>query len=97
MVTLDFIKAIIDESTVPVVVDAGIGAPVMRLWLWRLAPVQFWLIQPYRWLLDPVAMAGGFCQGNKAGREEAYLAVWGAQSVDFYSVSQFVLTSFLND
>ena len=36
------LKIIVEQSAVPVVVDAGIGAPVMHAKPWRWVPMQFW-------------------------------------------------------
>jgi thiazole synthase len=96
LVTLDFIKAIIDESTVPVVVDAGIGAPSHAALAMEIGASAVLVNTAISVAADPVAMAKAFAKATEAGRE-AYLAGLGAQSVDFTASASSPLTSFLND
>ncbi len=95
LVTLDFLKAIIEESSVPVVVDAGIGAPSHAAQAMEIGASAVLVNTAISVAADPVAMAEAFKEATAAGRK-AYLAGLGAQSSDFSAVASSPLTSFLN-
>ncbi len=96
LVTLDFLQAIIEEATVPVVVDAGIGAPSDAAKAFEIGASAVLVNTAISVAADPVQMAIAFKEASVAGRR-AYLAGLGAQSVDFSAQASSPLTSFLND
>lgn len=96
LVTLDFLQAIIEEATVPVVVDAGIGAPSDAAKAFEIGASAVLVNTAISVAADPVQMAVAFKEASVAGRR-AYLAGLGAQSVDFSAQASSPLTSFLND
>jgi len=51
--TRDSIAIIIEQAIVPVVVDAGLGAPSHAARQWKWAPTPFWSIPPWRWPATP--------------------------------------------
>ncbi len=74
--TLPFLKIIIKESKVPVVVDAGIGAPSDAAKAFELGAAAVMVNTAIAAARDPVAMAAAFNKACAAGREayEAGLA-----------------------
>ena len=96
LVTLDFLRAIIDEATVPVVVDAGIGAPSHAAQAMEIGASAVLVNTAISVAADPVAMAKAFKKATEAGRE-AYLAGLGMQSIDFTASASSPLTAFLNN
>ena len=82
--TRDFLRIIIEQANVPVVVDAGIGAPACLVNT-AIAVAG-----------DPVAMAVAFRQAVEAGRM-AYEAGLGLQTDSFVAEASSPLTAFLND
>ena len=95
LVTRDFIQAIIEEAQVPVVVDAGIGAPSDAAQALEMGASAVLVNTAVSVAADPVAMAAAFAKAVEAGRE-AYEAGLGAQSADFTAQASSPLTSFLN-
>lgn len=95
LVTLDFLQAIIEESTVPVVVDAGIGAPSDAAKAFEIGASAVLVNTAISVASDPVEMAIAFKEASVAGRR-AYLAGLGSQSSDFTAQASSPLTSFLN-
>lgn len=95
LVTRDFIQAIIEEAQVPVVVDAGIGAPSDAAQALEMGASAVLVNTAISVAADPVAMAAAFAKAVEAGRE-AYEAGLGAQSADFTAQASSPLTSFLN-
>ena len=87
--TRDFLNIIIEEATVPVVVDAGIGAP-------SDAALALELGADAVLVNTAVSMARAFKKAVEAGRE-AYEAGLGRQSMDMTAEASSPLTSFLND
>jgi thiazole synthase len=71
--TLRQIQIIIDNATVPVVVDAGIGAPSDAALAMELGADACLVNSAIALARDPVLMAGAMRQGVEAGRS-AYLA-----------------------
>lgn len=96
LVTRDFIQAIIDESTVPVVVDAGIGAPSHAAAAMEMGADAVLVNTAIAIAGDPAAMASAFKKAVEAGRE-AYVAGLGVQSTTFQAEASSPLTSFLDE
>ncbi len=71
--TRDNIAIIIEQSTVPVVVDAGLGAPSHAAEAMEMGADAVLVNTALAVARDPGAMARAFCKGVEAGRE-AYLA-----------------------
>lgn len=71
--TRDAIEIIIDKVTVPVVVDAGLGAPSHAAEAMELGADAVLVNTAIAVAADPVAMAAAFKKGVEAGRE-AFLA-----------------------
>lgn len=71
--TLDSIKIIIEQSNIPVVIDAGIGTPSDAALLMELGADSCMVNTAIAQAKDPVKMAGAFKYGMIAGRE-AYKA-----------------------
>lgn len=93
LVTRDLIEIIIAESRVPVVVDAGLGAPSHAAEAMEMGADAVLVNTAIAVAGDPVAMARAFAKATEAGRE-AYLAGLGAQSQS--AVASSPLTSFLD-
>ena len=73
LVTLDLIKIIIEQSGVPVVVDAGIGAPSHAAFAMELGASAVLVNTAIATAGNPVLIAGAFKKAAEAGRE-AYLS-----------------------
>ena len=89
----DFLQIIIEQATVPVVVDAGIGAPSHAAQAMEMGADCCLVNTAIAVAGDPVAMADAFRQAVIAGRQ-AYLAGLGAESESAQASSP--LTAFLN-
>ena len=89
----DFLQIIIEQATVPVVVDAGIGAPSHAAQAMEMGADCCLVNTAIAVAGDPVAMADAFRQAVIAGRQ-AYLAGLGAESDSAQASSP--LTAFLN-
>ncbi|MEE1674698.1 thiazole synthase [Agarivorans aestuarii] len=74
----DFLEIIIEQANVPVVVDAGIGAPSDAALAMELGADAVLVNTAMAVAKDPVAMAKAFAQAVEAGRS-AYLAGLGAE------------------
>ena len=92
--TDDFIKIIVDQSNVPVIVDAGIGAPSHAAYAMELGASAVLVNTAIAVSDNPLAMAKAFKLAVEAGRM-AYEAKLGATSVEAKASSP--LTSFLSD
>src|SRR6056297_2202266 len=92
--TKDFIKIIIEQSNVPVVVDAGIGAPSHAAEAMEMGADAVLVNTAIAVAGDPVKMAQAFKIGVEAGRM-AMKAKLGRKSNQANATSP--LTSFLND
>lgn len=77
--TRDFLEIIIEQAEVPVIVDAGIGAPSDAALAMELGADAVLVNTAIAVARDPVAMAGAFAAAVAAGRS-AYLAGLGGQS-----------------
>lgn len=93
LVTRELLKIIISQSSVPVVVDAGLGAPSHAAEAMELGADAVLVNTAIAVAGDPVAMARAFAAATVAGRD-AYLAGLGAVS-DCAEASS-PLTSFLD-
>lgn len=89
----DFLQIIIEQATVPVVVDAGIGAPSHAAQAMEMGADCCLVNTAIAVAADPVTMADAFRQAVIAGRQ-AYLAGLGAESDSAQASSP--LTAFLN-
>lgn len=92
--TRDFLQMIIEEATVPVVVDAGIGAPSDAAAAMEIGADAVLVNTAISMAGDPIAMADAFRQATEAGRA-AYEAGLGTQSVDLTAEASSPLTQFL--
>ena len=92
LVVKDMIEIIIEESRVPVVVDAGLGAPSHAAEAMEMGADAVLVNTAIAIAEDPVAMAQAFAKAVEAGRE-AYEAGLGVKSR--IAVASSPLTSFL--
>lgn len=94
--TRDFLRIIIEQSNVPVVVDAGIGAPSHAAEAMEMGASACLVNTAIAVAGDPVAMSVAFKEAVIAGRR-AYEAGLGAVSDSFTAEASSPLTAFLND
>lgn len=94
LVTRDMLEIIIEQSRVPVVVDAGLGAPSHACEAMEMGADAVLVNTAIAVAGDPVAMAMAFRKAVEAGRE-AFNAGLGTVSDTAQATSP--LTSFLND
>ena len=94
LLTRDFIQIIIEQSNVPVIVDAGIGVPSHAAEAMEMGADAVLVNTAIAVADDPVLMAKAFAMAVKAGRM-AYLAGPGAVVPSAQASSP--LTSFLNN
>ncbi|RAJ29571.1 thiazole synthase [Pedobacter cryoconitis] len=92
--TIDFLEIIISQSNVPVIVDAGIGAPSDAAKAMEIGADAVLVNTAIAVSRDPVKMAEAFKIAVTAGRM-AFEAKLG--SINSYAVSSSPLTSFLDD
>jgi len=92
--TEDAIKIIIEQSNVPVVVDAGLGAPSHAAQAMEMGADAVLVNTAIASAEDPVRMAGAFRRGVEAGRD-AHLA--GCASGGEFASASSPLTGFLNN
>ncbi|WGW00320.1 thiazole synthase [Vibrio sp. YMD68] len=90
----DFLEIIIDQATVPVVVDAGIGAPSHAAFAMELGADAVLVNTAIAASSHPMVMATAFRYAVEAGRA-AYCS--GLASVATHAVASSPLTSFLDD
>ena len=76
--TRDHIEIIIEQSNVPVIVDAGLGAPSHAAEAMEMGADAVLVNTALADTPNPALMAQAFCKGVQAGRE-AYLAGLGTQ------------------
>lgn len=93
LITRDLLEIIIEQSNVPVIVDAGLGAPSHAAEAMELGADAVLVNTAIAVAGDPVMMADAFKEAVKAGRK-AFLAGLGAVSSTAQATS--ALTSFLN-
>ena len=94
LLTVDFLQIIIEQSKVPVVVDAGIGAPSDASKAMELGADAVLVNTAIAVARNPVQMAEAFKEAVIAGRK-AYLA--GLGSVQSVASASSPLTAFLFD
>ena len=92
-VTRELLRIIIEQSRIPVVVDAGLGAPSHAAEAMELGADAVLVNTAIAVAGDPVRMARAFADATRAGRE-AYEA--GLGSVCNYAQASSPLTSFLD-
>lgn len=93
LITKDLLEIIIEQSTVPVIVDAGLGAPSHAAEAMEMGADAVLINTAIAVAGDPVAMAEAFRDAVIAGRK-AFLAGLGTVSKSAQATSP--LTSFLN-
>ena len=93
--TREFIQIIIEQAGIPVVVDAGIGAPSQAAEAMELGASAVLVNTAIAVAGDPVRMAQAFKAAVEAGRE-AYEAGLGGVSSSFQASASSPLTAFLN-
>ncbi len=94
LLTKDFLEIIIDQSNVPVVVDAGIGAPSHAAAAMEMGADAVLVNTAIAVAGDPVAMAQAFEMAVRAGRM-AYES--GVAVEQFVAQATSPMTAFLND
>ncbi|GGI84967.1 thiazole synthase [Shewanella hanedai] len=94
LITEPFLKIIIEQANIPVIVDAGIGAPSQALRAMELGADAVLVNTAIASSLNPIAMGRCFAQAVQTGRD-AYLAGLGQISLQASNTSP--LTGFLND
>lgn len=93
--TKDFLRIIIEQANVPVVVDAGIGAPSHAAEAMELGASACLVNTAIAVAGDPVGMAKAFKAAVEAGRM-AYEAGLGSKTEDFTAEASSPLTAFLD-
>jgi thiazole synthase len=93
LITVEFLEIIITQSRVPVIVDAGIGAPSHAALAMELGADAVLVNTAIAVAKDPIAMSCAFAKAVQAGRE-AYLAGLGTQAQA--AVASSPLTAFLD-
>lgn len=94
--TREFLRIIIEQASVPVVVDAGIGAPSHAAEAMEMGADACLVNTAIAVAGDPVEMAAAFRQAVEAGRR-AYEAGLGATTAGFVASASSPLTAFLNE
>lgn len=92
VVTRDLIQIIIEQATVPVVVDAGLGAPSHAAEAMEMGADAVLVNTAVAVAGDPVAMARAFAMGCAAGRLAYTAGLAGKQNT---AIASSPLTSFL--
>ncbi|MGM9692699.1 MAG: thiazole synthase [Alloprevotella sp.] len=92
--TRDFLRIIIEQSSVPVIVDAGIGAPSHAAEAMEMGASACLVNTAIAVAGQPSAMAAAFRKAVEAGRE-AYEAGLGTASLNFEAEASSPLTAFL--
>ena len=92
--TRDFLRIIIEQSSVPVIVDAGIGAPSHAAEAMEMGASACLVNTAIAVAGNPSAMAAAFRKAMEAGRE-AYEAGLGTASLNFEAEASSPLTAFL--
>lgn len=93
LITRDLLEIIIEQSNVPVVIDAGLGAPSHAAAAMEMGADAVLVNTAIAVAQNPVLMAEAFKESVKAGRK-AFLAGLGATSHQAQATSE--LTAFLN-
>ena len=92
--TRDFLRIIIEQSSVPVIVDAGIGAPSHAAEAMEMGASACLVNTAIAVAGNPSAMAAAFRKAVEAGRE-AYEAGLGTATLNFEAEASSPLTAFL--
>ena len=92
--TRDFLRISIEQSSVPVIVDAGIGAPSHAAEAIEMGASACLVNTAIAVAGNPSAMAAAFRKAVEAGRE-AYEAGLGTASLNFEAEASSPLTAFL--
>ncbi len=92
--TRDFLRIIIEQSSVPVIVDAGIGAPSHAAEAMEMGASACLVNTAIAVAGNPSAMAVAFSKAVEAGRE-AYESGLGTASLNFEAEASSPLTAFL--
>ena len=92
--TKEFLRIIIEQSNIPVIVDAGIGAPSHAAEAMEMGASACLVNTAVAIAEDPEAMAIAFKKAVEAGRT-AYEAGLGTQSINFEAQASSPLTDFL--
>ena len=92
--TRDFLRIIIEQSSVPVIVDAGIGAPSHAAEAMEMGASACLVNTAIAVAGNPSAMAVAFSKAVEAGRE-AYEAGLGTATLNFEAEASSPLTAFL--
>ena len=92
--TRDFLRIIIEQSSVPVIVDAGIGAPSHAAEAMEMGASACLVNTAIAVAGNPSAMAVAFSKAVEAGRE-AYEDGLGTVSLNFEAEASSPLTAFL--
>ena len=90
--TRDFLRIIIEQSSVPVIVDAGIGAPSHAAEAMEMGASACLVNTAIAVAGNPSAMAAAFRKAVEAGRE-AYEAGLGTTSLNFEAEASSPLTA----
>ena len=96
LVTRDFIQLIVEQSNVPVVVDAGIGAPSHAAAALEMGADAVLVNTAIAVAANPEEMAVAFREAAIAGRR-AYEAGLGAVTFNMQASASSPLTAFLNE
>lgn len=96
LLTRDFLRIIIEQANVPVVVDAGIGAPSHAAEAMEMGAAACLVNTAIAVAGDPVAMATAFREAVVAGRR-AYEAGLGGVVESLNASASSPLTSFLDE
>ena len=94
--TRDFLRIIIEQANVPVIVDAGIGAPSHAAEAMEMGASACLVNTAIAVAGNPIEMATAFKEAVIAGRR-AYEAGLGAVGNNFIASASSPLTAFLND
>ena len=94
--TRDFLRIIIEQANIPVVVDAGIGAPSHAAEAMEMGASGCLVNTAIAVAGDPVQMAMAFKEAVEAGRR-AYEAGLGVQAESMVAEASSPLTAFLNE
>ena len=92
--TKDLIQILIDEISIPIIVDAGIGKPSQAAEAMEMGAAAVLVNTAIASAKDPIKMSEAFGLAVKAGRL-AYNAKFGAES--YLAVASSPLTGFLNE
>lgn len=93
--TKEFLKIIIEQANIPVVIDAGIGAPSHAAEAMELGAAACLVNTAIAVAGNPIEMAKAFKQAVEAGRM-AYEAGLGMQIDNLMAEASSPLTAFLN-